>query len=107
MDDRDVIKVEEYIQKMPKPASNDTKEIFDIHTYSRWAANEILERMIDETMKLPSHITGKESMSAVDIIENFIDEMDYYSWVSSSHRAKTIFRIARDEGKCVLLYVCS
>lgn len=103
MDDRDVLILEEYIEhNLP-----DNPKCFDLYAYSRWAAYEILERVIHETMKLPSHITGVERIPAADIIESFIDEMDYYYERSSSERAKIAFSIARDEGKCILLYICS
>lgn len=101
MNDRDVIMMEEYIRNnLP----TETK-YFDIYAYSRWAAYEILERMINETMKLPSHISGKEQLSAVDIVESFIDEMDYYQSEASSNYVKNVFQIARDEGKCIMLYI--
>ena len=101
MNDRDVIMMEDYIrnQRPPPPQS------FDINAYYRWAAYEILERMINETMKLPSHISGKEQLSAADIVESFIDEMDYYQSEASSDYVKNVFQIARDEGKCIMLYI--
>lgn len=103
MDDRDVLRIEEYIRDdLPK-----SKEYFDLYVYSHWAAYEVLERVINEAMKLPPHITGKEPRTLVEIVEEFIDEMDYYYWASSWDKAKEMFAIARDEGTCILLYISS
>lgn len=107
MNDRDVRIVEEYIQTLPEATALDNREIFRLHVYSRWAAYEILDRVIGEAMKLPAHISGKESLSLDEIVESFIDEMDYFISASRSERSKTIFQIARDEGVCVQLYICS
>lgn len=108
MDDKDVRIIEDYIDhNVPEPSVNDRDDIFELHAYSRWAAYEILERVIYEAMKLPSHISGKESLTLRELVENFIDEMDYYVSVSTSEQVKNIFSIAKDEGRCVLLYICS
>lgn len=107
MDDRDVRIVEEYIQTLPEATALDSREIFRSHVYSRWAAYEILERVISEAMKLPEHISGKEILSLEEVIDSFIDEMDYFISVSGTARAKTIFQIALDEGLCMKLYICS
>lgn len=101
MNDRDVMIMEEYIRNnLPTE-----KKHFDIYAYSRWAAYEVLERIICETMKLPAHISGKEPLGAVDIVESFIDEMDYYQNTASSEYVKHVFQIAGDEGRCILLYI--
>ena len=108
MDDRDVALIEEYIQQCTVDVEDDYGSYyFDLHSYSRWAANEVLQRVICEAMKLPPHISGKESLTLLDVVETFIDEMDYYAYLIQSERAKEIFSIARDEGKCILFYICS
>lgn len=50
--------------------------IFDMQAYSRWAANEIYERIANEANRLPSHITGQEQRAPISIINEFIDLMD-------------------------------
>ncbi len=109
MDDRDVILVEDYIKNCTSPPKLDPKNpfIFDLNSYSRWADDEILIRVMREAMKLPAHITGKYHIELPDIIECFIDEMDYYMQIATTDRSKEMFEIARDEGKCMLLYICS
>lgn len=107
MNDRDVRKVEDYIAKMvPAPKTDDTRELFATHVYSQWAAYEILERVINETEKLPVHISGKETLSLLEVVDDFIDEMKYYESVSRSERAQKIFAIARTEGECLRMYIC-
>lgn len=102
MDDRDVLIIEHYIHENFPFSTTDVYE-----SYSRWAADEILERVINEAMKLPAHITGVELMTSVEIVESFIDEMDYYSYIASDDAARIIFSTAREEGKLVLMYIHS
>lgn len=108
MDDRYVLMVEEYIRdNLPEPDIKDDSYIFELHTYSRWAAYEILERLMRETTKLPAHVSGLEQISAEEIVDNFIDEMDYYAMMSPDLDAKDIFFIASCEGRCILMYICA
>ena len=103
MDDRDVLTLQDYINKhLFEPCINWPRHEFELHSYSRWAAYEILERVINETMKLPPHITGFERESTVDIIDNFINELDYYYDGSKDVRRQLMFAIARDEAKNIL-----
>lgn len=102
MDDRDVLTIEWYIHENFSSPIEDASD-----SYSRWAADEILKRVINEAMKLPAHITGVELMTSVEIVESFIDEMDYYSYIASDDVARTIFSTAREEGKLVLTHIHS
>ncbi len=109
MDDRDVIIIEEYIRRYSQNLELNPKDtyVFEVNSYSSWAANEVLERVIHETMKLPPYITGNESLTLIDVVEAFIDEMDYYAYLASNEQSRKIFEIARDEGKCILMYINS
>lgn len=101
MDDRDVIAVENYInQTFPNPC----EDRYD--SYSRWAAEEILERVIDEAMKLPAHITGEQPRTLKEVIQSFIDDMDYYSDISRWNTSRIVFSIAREEGKLIMSTIC-
>ena len=100
MDDRDVLLIERYIHENFQDATDDSYD-----AYSRWAANEILERVIFEAMKLPPHITGIESPTIFEILELFIDETDYYAYIASSDTGRDIFSAAREEAKLVLCYI--
>lgn len=108
MDDRDVRIVEEYMEEcVPLPSIDDKEYIFDLHAYTRWAVEEILDRVIKEAMKLPEHITGSRTRTLIEIIDEFIDEMDYYVSISNYDLPTYIFSVARDEGFCLRLYICS
>lgn len=102
MDDRDVLLIEQYIHENFPPHTIDQYD-----SYSRWAAEEILSRVIDEAMKLPAHLTGVEHLTAAEIVENFIEEMDYYSYMSRYDVGISIFSVAREEGKMCLDYIRS
>lgn len=105
MDDRDVRKVEEYVAALPRPDPNDSRTMFEFKTYSLWAAEEILERVIDEACLLPPHISGKDSLTLTEVVENFIREMDYYVEISKREEPREVFAVARDEAKCLMLYI--
>lgn len=100
MDDKDVIMIERYIQENFWQPTTDQCD-----SYAKWAAYEILERFIFEAMKLPYHITGIEVRTAEEIVEDFIDEMDYYYYISSSEVGRMLFSAAKEEGKFVLYYI--
>lgn len=71
-------------------------------SYSLWAADEIMNRVIEELSKLPPHITGVEPISHIEIIEEFIREMDYLYETSITTKNKLIFMEARSTGKEIL-----
>lgn len=88
--------IQDYIDEyLPAPQANWSKCEFDICCHARWAAYEIVERIIEEASKLPPHITGQESKSHIEIIEEFMMEMDYYSEVSENKHSRLIFSIAK------------
>lgn len=102
MDDRDVLTMERYIfENFPHPSGD------KCDSYCRWAAEEILERIIDEASKLPSHITGIEPLTAEEIVESFIGEMELRTYESGSEEGRLIFSVARDEASCILHYIRS
>ena len=102
MDDRDVIVVENYINENFSRPSKDRYE-----SYSRWAAEEILSRVIDEASKLPAHITGVQPRTLREVIQSFVDEMDYYADISGWNTSRIAFSVAREEGKYLMSSVCS
>lgn len=105
MTEHDVRKIEEYVSTLPRPDPDDSKTIFEFKTYSLWAAEEILERVINEASLLPSHISGKDSLTLTEVVENFVREMDYYVEISRREEPREIFAVARDEAKCLMLYI--
>ena len=64
---------------------------FKFRSYSRWAADELIERMNTEPTRDPARI-----------IEEFIDEMDRYYEASENERGWQLFAIARDAARDIL-----
>ena len=90
-----IFTIQEYIDlHWPELDTPCQKYKFDTRSYSRWAANEIIDRLILEDSKLPSHITGKEPKSVVDIIEEFIRELNYCFSISDDVDRQEMFNIA-------------
>lgn len=102
MDERDIATLERYMDKcLFEPSLGWFKDAFDMQVYSRWVANEILERMTNEAMKLPEHISGVERRSASEIVDEFIDELECAYSGSRNHDTKFIFFIALDAAKSI------
>ena len=88
--------IQDYINTyLFEPRKNWPEEEFAIRSYSRWAANDILERIINRSMILPNHITGLESKTLFGIIQDFIDEADYCSEMYDKQSCN-MFSIAKD-----------
>ena len=103
MDDRDVIILSNYIRKTyPSEYTCFSQYEFDKRSYSKWAATEILEMMCEEANKLPSYISGRETATAYDIVENFLIDMNYYAELCDDSRMQFMFATARDEAKKIL-----
>lgn len=107
MYDRAIMKIQRYMdEQLPELDITHPKYEFDIRSHARWAANEIIERLIREDSKLPSHITGKEPISELDIIQEFIDETEYCSYVKTDPDLQRMFNIAYNTAtyiKCLFL----
>lgn len=99
-----VLVIQEYVDEcLYIPLLHWPKDEFDERCYSRWAANEILERIIEETTRLPQFITGREPMSPLDIIIEFISEVDYCMDVSEDKRTRQLFSAAKDTATDIVL----
>ena len=83
MDSRAVSILKGYITDMPEANRKCKKHIFLQRTYSRWAAEEILEC-----------IQENESTPAIIVVENFRDRMNRYSLLTSN--SSYIFSVAYD-----------
>lgn len=106
MDDRDAVKVFEYVRDhIPEPDITLAPEFFEEQAYAQWAGDEILKRVYNELEILPEHISGRESRSLQEVVEEFVDEMSCYADKAEDDRVKNIFTIARDEGICLLMYI--
>lgn len=97
MDERDIATLERYMgEYLFEPSLGWFKDAYDMQVYSRWVANEILQRMMNEAMKLPEHISGVERRSAIEIVDEFIDDLECAYSGSHNHDAKLIFFMALD-----------
>lgn len=94
--DCDIAIVESYIQTRKKQHS------FKGECYCKWALDEILKRIFEESQKLPYHISGMEPESTIDIIREFIEEMDYYSEIASTEEVIYFVFMAKDEAELLL-----
>lgn len=92
----DIAKIASYMRKRPEHAT------LKAESYSKWALNEILGRVLDETQKLPYHISGLEPQPASDIIQEFIEEMNYYSTLATSEEVIFFVEVAKDEAERLL-----
>ena len=73
------------------PGTNWPEYYFKERSYSRWAASEILQRLKEGG-----------NLTPIEIVEEFIDEMDDFSCLNDRRESKLIFSIARDAGKDIL-----
>lgn len=90
MHEKAVSIIQDYIDTyLFEPGRNWPEYYFKERSYSRWIANEILERIKKQT-----------SISPIDIIEDFINKLDNWSCVDDkiwpNVKPEEIFSIARD-----------
>lgn len=87
-----------------EPRSNWPKDYFRGRSYSRWAAYELQGRIIEESLRLPPHltITGREQKTPIEIVEEFISEMDYFSEINDNRSSQFMFSIARETARRIL-----
>lgn len=79
--------LQEYIDEyLFEPGKNWPKEEFNRRSYSRWAANEIMERLLREM----------DIRDPLDIIEEFSDEMDRCLDLSENRDIYFIFIVAKE-----------
>lgn len=84
--------IKEYIEEsLFKPQLSWPEYEFNVRCYSRWAAEEILERLIRESEKLPEYLTGKVAKKPSDIIREFINELHEYSQTADDTDSSIIF----------------
>lgn len=78
--------IQEYIQEnLFKPALSWDSCEFEKRSYSHWAANEILNRVMDHPMDDP-----------LDVVENFIFEMAMYARYGENEHRGFIFHTAAE-----------
>lgn len=101
MDDYDVNLIRNYIAKMPKSKPGMSDAELEWISYSHCAAMEILERVMLETLKLPEHITGLRRQPTVDVISDYITELNYYRELCDTPRSRRMFSIEMSEAEAI------
>lgn len=95
MNEEAILAIIKYIDEcLFEPANNWPKNWFNQRTYSRWAANEILELVIDNPLTQPSMV-----------IDEFLVKMSYYSCMSENQNINIIFSTAVDTAEDILCLV--
>lgn len=92
----DIAKITSYMRRRTE------RKLLKAESYSKWALNEILNRVLDETQKLPYHISGLEPEPVSDIIREFISEMEYYSSIASTDEVIFFAEMSKDEAEKLL-----
>lgn len=94
-------------ERLPEPTNIRAKTDFLERTYSRWAANEIMERLMEEELKLPYHIGGLEQRIPIDLVGEFIDDL-HAGWETTTNEDhKFMFSCAVNTAEdilCLLYY---
>ena len=96
MYEQDIAKITTYMRK------RNARTLSKAESYSKWALDEILNRVLDETQKLPYHISGLEPEPVSDIIREFIEEMAYWSTIASTEEVIFFVETAKDEASRLL-----
>lgn len=81
-------------ENLPEPQHYWNKTEFEARTYSRWAANELLARIMEEELKLPYHISGLEQKVPVEVAQEFVYEMDLLWELTNDKRRRFMYATA-------------
>ena len=104
MYEQDILKLENYIREnLYCPRIEWGKKEFELQSYSRWAAFEILELLIKESLKLPEYLRDyPDTPSSFEIVKDFKYEMEYRYHDSMNGHSRLIFLIACDQASEIL-----
>lgn len=97
MYDKAIVTVQQYIEEhLFEPRSNWPTDEFNKRSYSRWVVEELLNRLIAESESLPSHLSNRERLTPIEIIDEMVQDLDYYSGKSYYGRFQNIFNVAKE-----------
>lgn len=92
MYDRAILLVREYLdEELPEQKSRCIDLDFEFRSYSRWAANELIDKFIREGSRLPPHIIGDIPKDPIDIVKEFIRDLEYYFDISDDTKTQELF----------------
>ena len=92
-------KITTYIGNLERPNLKMKAEEFEEASYSIWAAEEILDRVINNCDLVPPHISGKLPLKPIQIIAFFADEMDFFVCDGGGKMFKIAKNVAEDIGR--------
>lgn len=93
--ERAISVIKEYIEtNLFEPKLTWPKHEFDLRCYSRWAAEELLERIINESERLPEYLTGRVARRPLDLVKEFLDEVHTYLLLYDDSKTSMIFYTA-------------
>lgn len=98
--------VNDYVDRnLPETDSNCKNDQFEYLSYARWAAYEIMQRLNNEAERLPPHISGslRDPIPPVDIIANFMEDLECHIYDGCSEKHDYIFTIAKDVADDIIL----
>lgn len=106
MDETILKDINEYIDKyLFAPEFWWPKKIFAERSYSRWAAEEILNDVINELQRLPEFLTERIPRTLNDIIDEFIIKMELYRHIQKDSKEKSMFSIAEETAHEIKKYL--
>lgn len=96
--------IQEYADEcLFEPSLRWSRHDFQIRSYSRWAVNELIDRLIEEADLYPFYIFEREHKEPLDVIREFVDDMDGYCELSEDNNdSRLIFSVAREVGEDIL-----
>lgn len=107
MNSRDVHWVVDYIDRWLINNGPIGREDIQMHSYSLWAAEEVLNRVIDEASKLPDSMDDSETCSLKDVIGIFMDELESYMELATNEQVKYAFQTAYYEVMCMYIDIAT
>ena len=78
------------------PTKNWSIAEYDRRAYSRWAVDELIYLLREESLKLPPHISGRDLLEPIEIIHQLFDDVDYYHSISENEKTRSIFLAAKE-----------
>lgn len=89
-------------EKIPEPSIYWNKHELKMRSYARWAANELMSRIMEEELRLPYHISGLEQKVPVEVAQEFVEEMRIRRTCASNREHRDLYFQAEYIGEEIL-----
>lgn len=117
MFERELVRLRNYIEDLDSNPSNCIGSELQRNSYYKFAANEIMERLLEEESTLPIYIPDRMPYSASEIAENYIGELRMMSQSASASESSKVFfmlisgaeavaRIVTNDGSDEVIFLC-